>query len=265
MLGFSRKYIDSFEFTDETWFSSWLVPVVVALGYPAMVVSLKAFVARRGRPFDLKRVEAIHNFSRAAASLVLWLLLASEIVHLWSTSSLFDVYCDDKIQFNRGRHQFYYYVNYMFKFYELLDTVLLCLRGKPTPFLHTYHHAITAILAWVQMRAQMCVQWVVILMNLGVHVVMYTYYGLHALGIHVSWKQSLTTLQVTQFLIALPIFSVGLAWRLLHYFGYNSPPCHGTWFASWFGLAVWFSYIVLFIKLYKEKYVLPPKATAKNH
>ena len=29
------------------------------------------------------------------------------------------------------------------QYYELADTALLILRGRPTPFLHVYHHACT--------------------------------------------------------------------------------------------------------------------------
>lgn len=82
---------------------------------------------------------------------------------------------------------FFYHINYLFKFWELLDTgaavlfphltsvvaaVLLVLRGKPTPFLHVYHHAMTLILCWSQMRAESCMQWIPMIINLAVHVVM---------------------------------------------------------------------------------------------
>jgi hypothetical protein len=107
-------------------------------------------------------------------------------------SSLFEVYCDPFIKFNAGRIYLFYHINYLFKFWELFDTgidirclpltvvayvgciiVLLVLRGKPTPFLHVYHHASTLVLCWSQMRAESCMQWIPMVINLTVHVIMY--------------------------------------------------------------------------------------------
>ena len=38
---------------------------------------------------------------------------------------------------------------YLSKYYELLDTVLQLLKGRPPPhfFLHTYHHATVLVMA----------------------------------------------------------------------------------------------------------------------
>ncbi|KAF2715626.1 hypothetical protein K504DRAFT_367785 [Pleomassaria siparia CBS 279.74] len=102
---------------------------------------------------------------------------------------------------------------YLSKFYEVLDTAIIIAKGKRSSTLQTYHHAGAMLCMWAGMRYMSPPIWMFVLVNSGVHAMMYTYYTVSALGVRVPQvvKRTLTTLQITQFL-------VGASFALVHLF-----------------------------------------------
>ncbi|XP_050310553.1 elongation of very long chain fatty acids protein 7 isoform X2 [Anthonomus grandis grandis] len=96
------------------------------------------------------------------------------------------------------------------KITELLDTVFFVMRKKQNQvsFLHVYHHSVTMVGSWAYLKYLPGEQGVVIgFLNSLVHVVMYFYYFLSALGPkyqkYLWWKKYMTWMQLTQFGIML--------------------------------------------------------------
>ncbi|KAF1914486.1 GNS1/SUR4 family-domain-containing protein [Ampelomyces quisqualis] len=102
---------------------------------------------------------------------------------------------------------------YLSKFYEVLDTAIILAKGKRSTFLQKYHHAGAMLSMWAGMRFMSPPIWMFVLVNSGIHAMMYTYYTISALGYRVPnvVKRTLTTLQITQFL-------VGSAYAAIHLF-----------------------------------------------
>ncbi|XP_016403635.1 elongation of very long chain fatty acids protein 4-like, partial [Sinocyclocheilus rhinocerous] len=89
------------------------------------------------------------------------------------------------------------------KVIELSDTVFFILRKKNSQltFLHVYHHGTMIFNWWAGVKFVAGGQSFFIgLLNTFVHIVMYSYYGLAALGPHMQiylwWKRYLTSLQL---------------------------------------------------------------------
>ncbi|KAL3316727.1 Elongation of very long chain fatty acids protein 7 [Cichlidogyrus casuarinus] len=117
-------------------------------------------------------------------------------------------------KYDRSSHPYtlrvmtYGYAFYISKFIELLDTLFFLLRGKvdQITFLHVFHHAAMPPSLWWGMRYSPGGVLIIFpLINSFIHVLMYTYYGLAALGAYkyLWWKEYLTQAQMLQFAIMI--------------------------------------------------------------
>jgi hypothetical protein len=121
-------------------------------------------------------------------------------------------FCDvEKKTFAAGVH-FWVWNFYVSKYYELLDTAILLMKGKPSSFLQTFHHSGSIIGMWVMTTTHAPAAWIFVLFNSFIHTIMYFYYTLTCLGYRPTWKRILTTMQITQFLVGNPL---GLIYAVL--------------------------------------------------
>ena len=92
---------------------------------------------------------------------------------------------------------------YVSKFYEVLDTVIILLRGRPSSLLQSYHHAGAMMCMWSGIRYQSPPIWIFIVFNSFIHSLMYFYFTLSCLKIRVPaiLKRALTSMQICQFVI----------------------------------------------------------------
>jgi fatty acid elongase 3 len=238
-------------------------PVVIGtlVGYLTVIFGLREIMRDR-QALKLQFLFQLHNALLSLGSLILLVLMLEEIVPIWYKGGIFNAICHPRSW--TPRMEFYYIINYYFKYWELVDTVFLALKKKPLAFLHVFHHSATALLCYTQLNGRTSVSWVVITLNLTVHVIMYYYYYATAGGRRFWWKKYLTTLQIVQFIIDL--FVVYFASTCLFFARYShfatkylpSVPtvgdCAGEESAALFGCGLLSSYLLLFINFYRQTY-----------
>uniref|UniRef100_A0A2K6GXW9 Elongation of very long chain fatty acids protein n=1 Tax=Propithecus coquereli TaxID=379532 RepID=A0A2K6GXW9_PROCO len=156
-----------------------LLMTSILLTYVYFVLSLGPRIMANRKPFQLRGLMIVYNFSLVAFSLyivyemvrVAWLFLFS-------------------------------------KFIELMDTVIFILRKKDgqVTFLHVFHHSVLPWSWWWGVKfAPGGMGSFHAMINSSVHVVMYLYYGLSALGPvaqpYLWWKKHMTAIQLIQFVL----------------------------------------------------------------
>ncbi|KAL2811828.1 GNS1/SUR4 family-domain-containing protein [Aspergillus cavernicola] len=206
--------------------------------------------------FKLQTPFIIHNFILTLISGGLLALFLEQLLPtLWKGGVLHAI-CDAQGGWT-DELVVLYYLNYLTKYLELLDTVFLVLKKKPLTFLHTYHHGATALLCYVELVGRTSVSWVPITLNLTVHVVMYWYYFQSARGIRIWWKRYITILQIAQFVIDIGfIYFASYTYFASTYFPWapNVGNCMGEEYAACFGVFIISSYLLLFISFYLTTY-----------
>lgn len=235
-------------------FSTWPVVSTVIAFYLISIFTAREFM-KDIPSFKLQTLFKIHNALLSAGSLALLLLIAEEVVSVRMNFGAYDSMCAPSAW--TDRLEFYYIINYYFKYYEFLDTLFLVLKKKPLTFLHVFHHASTALLAFVQLNGNLSPSWTVVSINLLVHVVMYYYYYATAGGAKFWWKKYLTTMQIMQFIIDLSIFYFCLYQHYVHKYFPALPhfgDCSGSEPAALFGCALLTSYLLLFVDFYMRTY-----------
>lgn len=103
----------------------------------------------------------------------------------------------------------YVWLFYISKYYEIIDSVILILKGKPVSNLQSYHHAGAILCMWAAYRYSAPAVFIFLLFNSLVHTLMYTYYSMTAMKLPFTGglKRSMTTIQITQLVVGCGLAS----------------------------------------------------------
>jgi len=201
------------------------------------------------KPWDLFVFRVVHNAILCFGSFVMVTAMVTQLIGIYQRGGVESLFCDaNQIQL-QGDLYFWYYVFFLSKFYEFLDTFVLIARRKPVSFLHCFHHFITAFLCWVGLVNALSIQWITIVLNGSVHVFMYYYYLAQTLGGDVWWKKHLTTGQISQFVLDILGSLLWVYWKFE-----NGSNCSGTNGSLIFMDMVVGSFLILFINFYRQTY-----------
>lgn len=243
--------------------SSTTMMLSIVVAYLLGTFGLQKFMEKR-QALSFKWLVFVHNGLLSFASLVLLVLYIQHLLPKLLSHGLYFVSCDASI-IGDGRLALLSYVNYMLKYYELIDTFFLLLKKKELQFLHVYHHALTLILCHVQLAGATSIQWIPITINLFVHVLMYYYYAAVTVGKDVWWKKYLTMVQIIQFVIDI-VFCWGAIYLREDYVRWKriGLDCHGDWHSAYFGALLLSSYLLLFVDFFFKRYDTPASKKGSN-
>ncbi|TKY86306.1 hypothetical protein EX895_005131 [Sporisorium graminicola] len=208
---FSKLFPRSkFEFTLSPW-----LPLGFSLAYYLVVHAANGIVKRNGSkdftkgsgflPTLLRFLILAHNAGLAVYSGWTWAMMFPLVVDFFLQGSKAAGLDGLKLALcsmptNYPHLGVYAYIFYLSKYYEVVDSVILLLKGKRVSNLQSYHHAGAIICMWIAYRYQSQPVWVFCVFNSFVHTWMYTYYFCAAM----RWpfpravKRNLTTMQIAQ-------------------------------------------------------------------
>jgi hypothetical protein len=245
--------------------ANWLgqnthLPYICAVLYVIVVFGLRDFVMPKLQPFRLKIALALWNLGLCLFSVygatrtvpVLFGLIYNQGFLASVCNNTAKAWCES----NAGLWVFLFIVS---KIPELVDTLFLALRKKPIILLHWYHHITVMIYCWYAGYLTIMTGLWFAAMNLCVHSVMYFYYFLQALDIRFMPGKPITIFQISQMIMGVYIACVtAYQYKVVG-------KCEGhTETNIYFALAMYFSYLVLFVQLFVDSYIRKGKGGKKS-
>ncbi|OQR86335.1 elongation of very long chain fatty acids protein [Achlya hypogyna] len=141
---------------------------------------------------------------------------------------------------------------------ELVDTFFIVVRKKPLIFLHWYHHITVLMFCWHAFAVRSASGLYFVAMNYSVHAIMYFYYFLTAVGYRPRWALMVTAVQLSQMVVGVAVCTMSV------FYIHRGDSCHVDHANLKWGILMYSSYLVLFLKFFIERYCFAPKKSIKK-
>lgn len=230
-------------------FMSSVKPTIVCLTLYYLMVFFGPKIMKNRKPFSLKSIMLVYNMFITLLNAYILIELAIGSYRLHYSWFCQPIHISEDVESMRIVKALYLY--FISKLLEFSDTFFFILRKKNNQlsFLHIYHHSTMFFFWWLGCR------WVPggsaflgPMINAFIHVLMYSYYGLSALGPNVRkflwWKQYLTILQLIQFMGGVLLGMNGIL-----------TGCTFTRWMQYLLVIYMMSFLVLFGNFYRNAYI----------
>ncbi|MFS7979009.1 putative very-long-chain 3-oxoacyl-CoA synthase [Helianthus anomalus] len=247
--------ITNFEWKpNQTWGASPLFLSTTLFTYLLLTFTLRRVPLTPVSPTVLSLISAAHNLFLLILSLIMAVgcslsTLSQMPNHRW-------IFCFPPNHTPpRGPVFFWAHIFYFSKLVEFIDTFLIIISGcnRRLSFLHVYHHSIVVVMCYVWLATSQSLFPVALVTNASVHVLMYAYYLLCAIGYRPWWKVMVTNCQIVQFVFSFLVSS------LMLFYHFTGSGCSG--FYGWCFNAVFnASLLALFVNFHFKNYARKNKA-----
>jgi elongation of very long chain fatty acids protein 6 len=261
--GIDLKTVDGSWWQGVSWsrFTSqhWEVPLVAVMLYLLMIPALKRLVESRGK-WDVKDFAFYWNaflsiFSGCGVFACVPLLISGI-----ATNGFYFTCCAPAQWYSDGLSGFFVTLFIYSKVAELMDTVLLLLAGKPVIALQWWHHSTVLLYCWHSYSASIATGLWFAAMNYTVHAVMYGYFAATASKyrkLATPFAIFITLAQLLQMVMGMYVTAKAVIYQS------SGQECYVNKTNSVLGLSMYFSYFVLFFKLFLDNYWLKKKHQAQ--
>jgi hypothetical protein len=258
--------------SEKTWWSGndwsrftsehWGVALVFVAAYLISIPSLKWLVARYGKQ-DVKNFAFFWN---AGLSLFSWcgvFACVPVLLRTLFTNGFYFTTCAPPKWYADDLSGLFLGLFIYSKVAELVDTILLVLAQKPVIALQWWHHSTVLLYCWHSYSASIATGMWFCCMNYAVHSVMYGYFAITATKYRkmaTPFAMFITLAQLLQMVVGMYVTVQAVLYQA------NGHECHVNKTNSVLGLLMYFSYFVLFFKLFVDNYLLKKKKAldAKN-
>lgn len=190
--------------TDWPLMQSPVPTVIMVVVYLYVILFVGPRIMANRKPFKLKEVLVLYNGGQVLLSLY---MLYEHLVSGWFWDYSYKCqpvdYSNNEKAMRMANLCWIYYIS---KLTEFADTIFFVMRKKDSQvsLLHLYHHSLTPLETWILVKFLAGGHGTFSnLINNLVHVIMYFYYMVAAMGPeyqkYLWWKKHLTTIQLAQF------------------------------------------------------------------
>ncbi|KAJ2720387.1 hypothetical protein GGI07_004627 [Coemansia sp. Benny D115] len=160
----------------------------------------------------LKSLIILHNLVLAGYSLWTFIDFFPAVVDNVLQHGFKDGFCDSSQTLWSNKLLTHGFLFYLSKYYEFIDTAIILAKGRKAGRLQSFHHSGAVLIMWFGNYVQSPYLSFFVFENSIIHSLMYVYYTLTALGFSPPGKKLLTSMQISQFYIAL---SAGIIYCVL--------------------------------------------------